>query len=130
MKELEYMDEKLDFSLPQKTSGGPIANKVIVALLLILTALGVANLLKNSSPRAGTSQGNTSGLSAGQIKQLATKLAQRSLHAQAAKVWRDYLASANLSAAERAKALFQAGTSLEQAGLFLPPAAAWNPASG
>ena len=112
------MDEKLDFSLPQKKAGGQSANKIIVALLLVLTALGVANLVKNSSLRDSASQVDTSGLSAGQIKQLATKLAQRNLHAQAAKVWQDYLAGANLTAAERAKALFQAGVSLEQAGIY------------
>ena len=103
------MDEKLDFSLPQKPTGGPFANKIIVALLLILTALGAANLFKNSSSGGSASQADTSGLSAGQIKQLATKLAQRNLHAQAAKVWQDYLASADLTAAERAKALFRRG---------------------
>jgi len=112
------MDDKLDFSLPQKTPGSLSANKIIMVLLLVLTALGVANLLKDSSPGDSAVQVDTGGLSAGQIKQLATKLAQRNLHAQAAKVWGDYLASANLTAAERAKALFQAGTSLEQAGLY------------
>jgi len=112
------MDEKLDFSLPQKKPGSAFANKIIMALLLVLMALGVANLLKDSSPGDSAAQVDTSGLSAGQIKQLATKLAQRNLHAQAAKVWRDYLASGNLTATERAKALFQAGTSLEQAGLY------------
>jgi peptidyl-prolyl cis-trans isomerase C len=112
------MDENLDFSLPQKRSGGPFANKIIVALLLILTVIGVANLLKNSPRGSSTMQTDTSGLSAGQIKQLATKLAQRNLHEQAAKVWEGYLACADITAGERAKALFQAGTSLEQAGLY------------
>lgn len=112
------MDEKLDFSIPQKRPGGPFANKIIVALLLVLTGLGAANLLKDSPRGSSTTQTDTSGLSAGQIKQLATKLAQRNLHAQAAKVWRDYLACADLTVAERAKALFQAGVSLEQAGLY------------
>lgn len=112
------MDEKLDFSLPQKKPGSLSANKIIIVLLLVLTAVGVVNLLKDSSPGGSATQMDTGGLSAGQIKQLATKLAQRNLHAQAAKVWGDYLASANLTAAERAKALFQAGMSLEQAGLY------------
>ena len=112
------MDEKLDFSLPPKKPGGPLVNKVIVVLLLVLTALAVVNLLNDSTPGASAPQADTTGLSMGQVKQLATKLAQRNLHAQAAKVWRDYLANANLTAAERAKALFQAGMSLEQAGLY------------
>jgi peptidyl-prolyl cis-trans isomerase C len=118
MKEFGYMDDKLDFSLPQGKLGGPLVNKVIVAMLLVLTALGVANLLKDSSRGDSAAEVDTGGLSAGQIKQLATKLSQRNLHGEAAKVWRDYLASANLTVAERAKALFQAGTSLEQAGLY------------
>ena len=112
------MDEKLDFSLPPKKPGGPLVNKVIVALLVVLTALAVVNLLNNSTPGDSAPQADTTGLSTGQVKQLATKLAQRNLHAQAAKVWRDYLANANLTATERAKALFQAGISLEQAGLY------------
>ncbi|MBN2269183.1 MAG: peptidyl-prolyl cis-trans isomerase [Sedimentisphaerales bacterium] len=112
------MDEKLDFSIPQKKGGGQFGNKIVLALLLILTGLGVANLLKDSGRGSSTTQPDTSGLSAGQIKQLATKLAQRNLHAQAAKVWGDYLACADITAGDRAKALFQAGTSLEQAGLY------------
>lgn len=112
------MDEKLDFSLPQKKPGGPLLNKVTIALLLVVTALGVVNLLKDSSPGDSSPQVNTIGLSAGQIKQLATKLAQRNLHGRAAKLWQDYLASADLTANERAKVLFQAGMNLEKAGLY------------
>lgn len=112
------MDENLDFSLPPQKPGGPLVNKVIVALLLVLIALAAANLLNNSTPGASWPQADTTGLATDQVKQLATKLAQRNLHAQAAKVWRDYLANASLTAAERAKALFQAGMSLEQAGLY------------
>lgn len=112
------MDEKLDFSLPRKKSKGPIVNKLIVVLLLVLTALGVVNLIVNASSDGASQKVNASDLSAGQTKQLATKLAQRSLYAQAAKVWQDYLARASLTGAERAKALFQAGLALEKAGQY------------
>ena len=72
------MDEKLDFSLPPKKPAGPLVNKVIVALLLVLTALAVVNLLKNSTPGDSAPQARTTGLATGQVKQLATKLAQKS----------------------------------------------------
>jgi len=118
VKEFEEMDEKLDFSLPQKESRGPIVNKLIVVLLLVLTALGVANLIVDASSDGASPKVSASDLSAGQTKQLATRLAQRNLHAEAAKVWQDYLAWAGLTSAERAKALFQAGLALEKAGQY------------
>jgi len=104
VKEFEEMDEKLDFSLPQKESKGPIVNKLIVVLLLVLTALGVANLIVNASSGGASPKVNASDLSVGQIKQLATRLAQRSLHAQATKVWQDYLARASLTGVGRGDA--------------------------
>lgn len=110
------MDDKLDFSVPEKKQRSPIANKVIIVLLLILTALAVVNVLPESGP--ADPAGQSSGLSATQTKQLATKLAQRNLYEQAAQVWKDYLAQAKLGAVERAKGLFQAATALEKAGLY------------
>ena len=58
------------------------------------------------------------GLSAEQTKQLAAKLAQRNLYRQAAKTWQDYLAGAELTDTERARALFQIGVALEKADLY------------
>jgi len=57
-------------------------------------------------------------LSAAQVKQLAAKLDQRKLHGQAAQVWQDYLADAELTEAERATVLFQIGVALEKAGRY------------
>ena len=112
------MDEKLDFSLPEKKSKTSIANKVIALLLVVLIALGVADLIVDTSSDDMSPKVKASSLSAGQTKKLATKLAQRDLHAQAAKVWQDYLAYASVNSAERAKALFQAGLALEEAGFY------------
>ncbi|MHC4725707.1 MAG: peptidyl-prolyl cis-trans isomerase [Planctomycetota bacterium] len=112
------MEEKLDFSLPEKKQKGAIANKIAVILLLILVGLGLANLLISLKPTESIQQTRTHGLSAEQIKQLAAKLSQRNLYNQAADTWQDYLAGADLTTTERARAMFQVGIALEKAGLF------------
>jgi len=112
------MEEKLDFSLPEKKRKGSIVNKIAVILMLILVGLGLANLLIALKPRKPLQQTRTHGLSAEQTKQLAAKLAQRNLYKQAAGTWQDYIAGADLTNTERAMALFQVGMALEKAGLY------------
>ncbi|MHC4557421.1 MAG: peptidylprolyl isomerase [Planctomycetota bacterium] len=112
------MEDKLDFSLPEKKQKSSFANKITIILLLILTGLGLANLLITLSPGDSIPQAQAYGLSAEQIKQLAAKLSQRNLYHQAAKTWQDYLAGAELTDAERAKVLFQIGMALEKANLY------------
>ena len=112
------MDEKLDFSLPEKKKAGVVVNKIIVLLLLILVVLGLANLVAEFSSDGSAPQAAARGLSAEQTRQLAGKLTQRNLYQQAAKVWQDYLARADLGDAERAKVLFQVGMALEKGGLY------------
>jgi len=112
------MAEKLDFSLPDKPAKGSIGGTLTVLLLVALTALAAANLattLRNKQPLAKQTQ---PGLSADQVKALATRLDQRGLYEEAAGLWRDYAALPDLTEAERAKALFHAGVSLEKAGRF------------
>ncbi len=112
------MAERLDFALPEKKSKGSAGGVFAVTLLLLVAGLGVANLVVAS--RAGKTQPTAAsgGLSADRVKELATKLAQRNLHEQAAAVWQDYLASADLTEAERARVLFQIATSFEKAGCY------------
>ncbi len=112
------MEEKLDFSLPEKKRKGAIVNKITVILMLILVGLGLANLLIALNPRKSIQQTRTHGLSAEQIKQLAAKLSQRNLYNQAADTWQDYIAGADLTNIERARALFQVGMTLEKAGHY------------
>jgi parvulin-like peptidyl-prolyl isomerase len=112
------MAEKLDFSLPEKQARGSVGGTLMVLLLLALTALVGANLattLRNRRPEAKQTQ---AGLSADQVKALATKLDERGLYQEAAGLWRDYAATGGLAEAEQAKALFHAGVSLEKAGQF------------
>jgi peptidyl-prolyl cis-trans isomerase C len=86
--------------------------------LLILVGLGLTNLLIALKPRESIQQAQTHGLSAEQTKQLAAKLSQRNLYDQAADTWQDYIANADLTNTERARALFQTGMALEKAGLY------------
>ncbi len=111
------MTEKLDFSLPQKKPHGSAAGILAVFLLVVLVALAAANLFVTLSGRKPAST-VSSGLSADQVKDLASKLAQRNLYQQAAAAWQDYLASANLAGPERVRIQFQIGTLLEKGGLY------------
>jgi peptidyl-prolyl cis-trans isomerase C len=112
------MEEKLDFSLPDKKQEGSIVNKIVIILMLILVGIGLANLLISLKPQSAIQQVRTPGLSAEQTKELAAKLSQRNLYNQAAGTWQDYIAGAELTNTERARALFQVGMALEKAGLY------------
>jgi parvulin-like peptidyl-prolyl isomerase len=111
------MEEKLDFSLPEKKQSNA-ANGIIIVLLLILTALTAANLVLRPQGPANASDAAGSSLSAEQVKQLAGKLAQRNLHARAAEVWQDYLSAGELTDAERARTMFQIASLMEKASLY------------
>jgi hypothetical protein len=110
------MEEKLDFSLPEKKTKSPIAGKFAIFLLLLLLVLVVLDLTRKLPPPGAVDNTTVSQLSAEQTKQLALKLAQRNLYERAAKVWQEYLATTDLGDIDRAKALFQVGTLLEKAG--------------
>jgi peptidyl-prolyl cis-trans isomerase C len=113
------MDEKLDFSLPQKGSKGSGAGAFTVLLLVVLVVLAAVNLVVALSARpGGGASATTEGLSAEQVKVLASKLAERNLYQQAAATWRDYLATAKLSDAEQARIHFQIGVLLQKAGFY------------
>jgi len=112
------MEEKLDFSLPDKKQKTSFVSRLVIILLLILIALGTANLFIKSGNHRLPAENAASFLLPEQVKQLATKLAGRNLYTRAAKVWQDYLSTGKLSDAEHAKTLFQIGTLLEKASSF------------
>jgi hypothetical protein len=112
------MEEKLDFSLPEKNPKSPVTSKIAIFLLLLLVFLGALNLMRKPSPTGLSGPAQVAQLSTEQTKELAVKLAQRNLYARAAKVWQDYLASSQLTDADRAKTLLQIGTLLEKAGRY------------
>lgn len=110
------MEDKLDFSLPEKKNKGPLASKISIVLLLVMIGLGTANLVLKPSDDKPLSKTDASGLSAEKTRALASRLARRNLYGRAADVWRDYLKGGDLSDADRARTLFQIGTLLEKAG--------------
>ena len=112
------MEEKLDFSLPDKKQKRKVSSAICIVLLLILVGLTAANLFIALAPKEVTPGPAGRRLSAEQTKQLAAKLAQRNLYDRAAKVWQEYLAIGQLTDAERARALFQVGALLEKAGNY------------
>jgi len=103
--------------LPQKKPRGAGVNTLIVLLLVVLVVLAAANLVVAPSGRSPVTVVGI-GLSAEQTRELASKLAQRSLYPQAAAAWQDYLAAARLTGPEQAKTHFQIGTLLEKAGRY------------
>lgn len=112
------MEEKLDFSLPEKKDGNSIMSKVLIILVAVMLVLVSVNLflivLRQNAPTGAAPSTFTSG----RTKELANKLAQRNLNRQAAKVWQDYLSAGRLSDVERAKVLFQIGTQFEKANFY------------
>ena len=112
------MEEKLDFSLPEKKRKSPFTSRIVIILLLILTGLAVANFFIKTSSQGPCSVNAVSSLSAEQTRQLAAKLAGRNLYVRAAKVWQDYLSGNKLPDEEHAKTLFQIGILLEKAGSY------------
>ena len=112
------MEEKLNFSLPEKKPRSTAVNWILMILLLILIGLTAANFISKPADRGQVSNVGSLCFSPEQTKQLAAKLAQRNLHERAAKVWEDYLATGKLTDTERARTLFQVGTLLEKANLY------------
>jgi hypothetical protein len=112
------MDEKLDFSLPEKKQKPSPIPKVSIVLLLVLIGLTLANLFTRPSHRELSQDNIDISFSPEQVKELAAKLAQRNLYTRAAKVWQEYLSFAKMPDTERAKTLFQIGTLLEKAGIY------------
>jgi len=111
------MEEKLDFSLPEKKQKKSLTPKISIILLLVLIGLTLINLLKPAYDSPPPEDSALS-ISKEKIKELASKLSSRNLYTRAARVWQDYLVSARLSDAEHAKTLFQVGTLLEKAGMY------------
>ena len=112
------MEEKLDFSLPEKKPRSPAASWVLIILLLILIGLTAANLAFQPGDRGQTPDISSSSFSPEQTRELAAKLAQRNLYTQAAAVWKEYLAVGQPTETERARTLFQIGTLFEKANLY------------
>ena len=111
------MEDKLNFSLPEKKRESSSALTVIIVLLVVLIILSAVNIFLNRQGRSVEPQASA-GLTSEQIRKLAGTLSERNLYDRAAQAWKDYLSSANITDAERAKIWFQIGTLLEKAGRY------------
>lgn len=112
------MDNKLDFSLPEKKAKSAWTSIALVLLVSVILVQSIVLLRSNRGVATGSTTNDTSLLTAEQTKALATKLSQRSLYGQAADLWKTYLAQAELTPPDRAKALFQVALMLEKAERF------------
>ena len=71
------MEEKLNFSLPEKKQKSSITNLIIIILLLILIGLSAANMALRPAKDNQALNETSHSLTAEQTKQLAGKLAQQ-----------------------------------------------------
>jgi hypothetical protein len=111
------MNEKLDFSLPDKKQKSPLIPKLLVVLILVLAGLSIFNITLTLN-KQNSQSANGSMLTSGQAKELAARLSSRNLYARAANTWQDYLSGSALTDTERAKTLYEIGTLFEKAGSY------------
>jgi len=115
------MDEKLDFSLPEKNRTRSLTGVFSIILLLVLLVLISADILVfrgGGSPTMPGAQQDSQALTAEQVRDLAARLSGRNLYRRAASVWQEYLARTEISNGDRARGMFQVGVLLEKAGSY------------
>ncbi|MBN2588294.1 MAG: hypothetical protein JXA96_00400 [Sedimentisphaerales bacterium] len=111
------MENKLDFSLPQKKTKNSAASFIIIILLLVLIGLVSINVFKPTGK--SLLNGNSQALmTPDEMKGLASKLAQRGIYERAVVLWKEYLANVNLTDIERARGLFQIASLYEKANMY------------
>ncbi len=112
------MENKLDFSLPEKKTKKSAASFITIILLLVLIGLVSYNDFFKSAGKSLSKGNSQTSMTPEQMKDLASKLAQRNLYGRAVVLWNEYLANANLTDTERAKGLFQIATLYEKAKMY------------
>ncbi len=112
------MENKLDFSLPEKKAKTSFAAYFSIILLLILIGLTAANFFIKPSQKALSQTKAGTSLAPDQLKDLASKLASRNLYTRAADLWQEYLSNAKLSDTDRATGLFQVASMYEKASMY------------
>jgi len=111
------MEQKLDFSLPEKKDKKSCTQGLTILLLIaavILSAAGLLVALKGKQAAAGI--GGT--LSSKQMQELAEKLASRGLYDRAAEALIAYAKDGNLSGDEKSRSFFRIAGWLAEAGRY------------
>jgi len=109
------MAEGLNLTLPANRGRRSWGGGWLVVLLLAVLAVGGTNLWLQVRGQ-GSAQSADGGMSAAQYEQLATKLAARGLHGEAADAWKGYLGRASVGPEEQARVLYRVGVLLLEAG--------------
>lgn len=112
------MEQKLDFSLPEKKKNCQILPKLALIILTAILVLCIVTVVKVGSLGGGGNGVAAGGGDAEQTKQLASKLAARGLYDSAVKVWQQYLDQTQLAGEQKARVLYQIGSLLEKVGKF------------
>ena len=112
------MENKLDFSLPEKKTKTSFATFISIILLLILIGLTSVNFFIKPSQKSSSQTNAGAFLAPDQLKDLASKLASRNLYTRAADLWQEYLSNAKLSDTDRATGLFQVASMYEKANMY------------
>jgi hypothetical protein len=102
------MSEDLKLSLERNKPGKGGRRGWIVALLVVVIALSLANLYLQLTG-AREDGGSSKGLSSGELEDLALKLEKQQLRAAATRAWIDYLESARPGKEERARIWYRIG---------------------
>ncbi len=114
------MSKELDFNIPEtgkkisRLSMKPVY--ILLAVLLILSALNTIALLREKSEITGAVRGLTP--SEKELKDLALKLEKQELGRQAIDAWKEYLSSAVLNGDETAKIWYRIGKIYQEKGDF------------
>jgi tetratricopeptide (TPR) repeat protein len=111
------MEQKMDFSLPKKEEKNSGVQGLMVMLLVVAVGLSAASLYVAVKVRP-VAQVRATSLSDQQVQDLVSKLASRGLYDRAAIVLKDYVSQTKLGGAEAAKASFQIGDLLANAGKY------------
>jgi hypothetical protein len=106
---------KLDLSLPEapRRRGRP---SIILGLTFLAASAAVGLLVLERRERAVPSTAGVAPAEAERLKTLAADLERRTLHAEAADVWGQYLAAAPLTPEERGSTLYRRAKCLMEAG--------------
>lgn len=113
------MTEQLNLTLQEPNSKSPGTSGLIIVLLVLVLAVGIANIvLVKLGPTRSVQSAQTNVLLPSSQEQLALKLEKQGLHLQAAQAWKDYLSLAQIDSQRCAKIWYRIGKLHHQANQY------------
>ena len=111
------MSDKPKLTLPEKKSKSPPAFRIIFVLLVVLSALAVANLMLLTLPKLQSRLGGESTTTI-DYSELALKLEKQDLQTPAIEVWKEYLVHEQHNAQKKANLWYRIGTLYQDVGEY------------